>query len=1828
MADVKKINGYDIKDEVARQGLTGKQDKLTSENAGDNVTITEVEGVVKISAEAGLPEGTPDSLYGTDSEGNPLAYVAGDGIKLNRVILPEGYTEVEYIENQEDEANVKYVSSDDFSVSSNSSNPYILFFNQSTTEVHETVVSGRFVGVFRNNYMYWDIYTTDVNGVERLTYSSNDISSDSLRQYWGIIISGDAEDGDYFILERTGWDGQYINTGVKIERTTTYEYDEDESSQVTGVNVTANPTSQYESSFSGYNYVDFRAYYPDGTTDLRWGAVPSGNTYPSHAFTPEQLTNYGIAISGDIVIGNATPETTGTVVRIARVQNFDTYSIETDIKAKHVETDIKPFGAYKNGVGNGIKLASVYGGQGYISWEAGPANRSPVFTTWEHFYIANSESYPTMCDWSFGPDSGRDEWNNYGNPNSIYLFALHDSSALLSRPVAMKRFKLIKNGEVAFYGIPCKNSQNVAGMYDLVSETFMQSLGTGPFVAGPEVEYPTVSVEEQKILSTDSARVVYGYEDDEYIQLEWLQSEGQSVIDLGIKPNCSTTYEIKCKVDEFVNDGNVYYMLGCSSSNTVSADTAFGLYSYYLNGNFINLVYTDLENNLGATKTICHSDTDWHTYKITPQNVIIDGSVQTYHNSNTGAAFDINMGLFGYYTGAGSQSTWTLRPGFHGKISYLKEYNTGYNALLHDWIAVRRKSDGALGFYDTLSGTFCGNQGTKEFIPGPELKARVESIPESKYKSLNLVASGEDTNNTIDSRIHQHSNLTGTQNTVIGAGTYITASTTNSATGNTAIGCSATTEGRGTAIGTATQTVGDYGVAVGANSRAIGDSTTALGANAKAQSLYSIAVGGAATVRQGCSYSIAMGYNAFTQIGYGNIAIGWNSVSQGGSGSVALGQSSNASTDYSIAIGPGSLAQNSTQNIAIGYNTISQGGNYPSVAIGGNANAQGDRAIAIGFGARSSGTNSIMLGYGENATNNTFAVGYNQTVYTVLNSDGVVPYERLSEYAPNDGQVLTYDDNEGALVWADAASELEPATTSTLGGVIVGNGLSVTNNGTLSLYLPTASANTLGGVKVGNRLCINNGVLSANLQDKDFDELGGDPYDNTALANALNALQDNIDNGDADLQSQIDNLSSIGQFLAIWDCDTGIARYLTAGYQYPHGGYFIIGSIMTEPTLVPTYTPTGGGTIHDITVDNTTDWVFYFGPTTQTRTFVFNNNGTWEDTATGTEIEMVDLSLDWQGMPAVGDEMTLAYTAVTNYKPNGATYTGPSTTVTTDPVQISDMYFYDGTNWIYLANHARAIAVDRDLDSTSHNPVENATVTNALDDKVDKLVGANYLYGTDETGAQTQISAGNGISIAEGEISVIGDSVGVPQIANVYAKQLNSAEQATARMATEEYLGFYSDICFNLNLTKEQIIDKMDELYIGLERFKRNRVTSGLADPEDPESEEISYRDIANFKVQNDHFVHTDRKMYCYRYQNGDYSVYDPRRYTYFYSNFEYSTYQDMFDENENIYAFYGEYTNGNQASCLNTLRNIGTFQDYEDGDENWERYPDGDIEVFVNVNKDDSVANGYITLSVCRQYIVDGQKEYYWSPDWSDPMTDIYAMTTRKIPTEYTGSLEEAGIVQDLDGYEYVRRPDLNYWSFNFDDYNLSDWIEDILEPNTLHGTPWGQDSVVDSWKCYWLDYPMHPVLLQDCEVKYEGGWLRLKDAIAHGDEDNLPENLVFRYPYNSAELWLRFSAWQKRCMYNEYSGERDEYLQLCQKQALVYAWDWDIGYSVINRRAFGRQRNRYSFASENAKICEYIQFNLYSPANVSAGTKSKSTPIKKRLVINAANGSSGLRD
>lgn len=98
------------------------------------------------------------------------------------------------------------------------------------------------------------------------------------------------------------------------------------------------------------------------------------------------------------------------------------------------------------------------------------------------------------------------------------------------------------------------------------------------------------------------------------------------------------------------------------------------------------------------------------------------------------------------------------------------------------------------------------------------------------------------------------------------------------------------------------------------------------------------------------------------------------------------------------------------------------------------------------------------------------------------------------------------------------------ASETVLGGIKVGNNLTIEEDGTLNAEtteytLPTASATTLGGVKVGNNLAINDGVLTAAV-DSVLSGSSTNPVQNSVITSNISSINSDV----AQLDNRLDNL--------------------------------------------------------------------------------------------------------------------------------------------------------------------------------------------------------------------------------------------------------------------------------------------------------------------------------------------------------------------------------------------------------------------------------------------------------------------------------------------------------------------------------------------------------------------------------------------------------------------------------------------------------------------------------------------------------------------------------
>ena len=260
---------------------------------------------------------------------------------------------------------------------------------------------------------------------------------------------------------------------------------------------------------------------------------------------------------------------------------------------------------------------------------------------------------------------------------------------------------------------------------------------------------------------------------------------------------------------------------------------------------------------------------------------------------------------------------------------------------------------------------------------------------------------------------------------------------------------------------------------------------------------------------------------------------------------------------------------------------------------------------------------------------------------------------------------------------------------------------------TIKLGIKTDTGDITGNINNQTDLKNKFDNINGSIQSLDIDmstnyQNLNDKFDNAIqnleqdFSTSTKKLEIDIQDTEDRLQSQINTLSSIGQFLAIWDCDTGIARYLNEGFEYQTGNYFIIGTIAE-----------GEGAI--------------------------------------------------------------------NYMPDGNTYPG-KVEATEEDIKVSDMWFYDGEHWIYLANHERAVAVDADLDVNSTNPIENQAVAKAvdgLDVKIDDL----------DVKIDDTVDTIN-VSIEELKNRPI--PIAVPQLASVDVNQVKTPEEKAARLVDDK----------------------------------------------------------------------------------------------------------------------------------------------------------------------------------------------------------------------------------------------------------------------------------------------------------------------------------------------------------------------------------------------------------------------------------------------------------
>lgn len=188
-----------------------------------------------------------------------------------------------------------------------------------------------------------------------------------------------------------------------------------------------------------------------------------------------------------------------------------------------------------------------------------------------------------------------------------------------------------------------------------------------------------------------------------YDALKYLQSDGNQMIDLGLKWTYTIGTEVECEQLAY----------GSLAIGPIGVKNVSGIWGDFVASNGTH--YVCFGDKIDKTYKMLMVDGQFHTYTINNTAASMDGVVKTTDiaGSNSSLVSTNNIGLFGRYDANGNIErcgSW--------RVKYAKIYNSGL--LIHHFVPARRKSDTILGMYDLVSGQFFTNAGTGNFIAGPD----------------------------------------------------------------------------------------------------------------------------------------------------------------------------------------------------------------------------------------------------------------------------------------------------------------------------------------------------------------------------------------------------------------------------------------------------------------------------------------------------------------------------------------------------------------------------------------------------------------------------------------------------------------------------------------------------------------------------------------------------------------------------------------------------------------------------------------------------------------------------------------------------------------------------------------------------------------------------------------------------------------------------------------------------------------------------------------------------------------------------------------------------
>lgn len=367
-----------------------------------------------------------------------------------------------------------------------------------------------------------------------------------------------------------------------------------------------------------------------------------------------------------------------------------------------------------NGQSSNFEIAIYHSGKIYVSFGMNDSHEIATLTTGVRYKLKMERSQSVMSFVVYEGDTAVGEWSSIGSfsTNSLYLCAYVNSyNHTLSEKMACKIYSLGMGAAGNVHAVvPVRNkATNAVGLCDPTksSQYFMGMEGTIDSSSIGEVVEPVTALpglDVIKIQNANGDQIWGSYEAFPYRRLEYIQSTGTQALDTGV--NCGNNSYLKLRVEDTSNgaasqqqgrgavqnnqrfaagysNGNYFFGMG-ASWHTGSTATA-GIHTLHIQGPECNKESGSqrqgfkIDDNTFVQTTYTFPSGSWTKY-----SVYLLGS-----RGNTSGGIQGPVSCKLYYAELGYTNTSTLG----------NYYNKRY-------YPAQRKSDGKLGFYDTVNNGF------------------------------------------------------------------------------------------------------------------------------------------------------------------------------------------------------------------------------------------------------------------------------------------------------------------------------------------------------------------------------------------------------------------------------------------------------------------------------------------------------------------------------------------------------------------------------------------------------------------------------------------------------------------------------------------------------------------------------------------------------------------------------------------------------------------------------------------------------------------------------------------------------------------------------------------------------------------------------------------------------------------------------------------------------------------------------------------------------------------------------------------------------------------